>query len=192
MAYIPTSTNPLITTPMLQQALYTVRLEDGPEDYQYMVKRRYGFRLVLDSFRKRLYAVFGVNNEEIVINLDLHEVVSFVCLDAGQIKEDRHRLQLIMRNGDVYSFYVDIPYQFDPLPFIARVNQQVDFAQHPENERRSNRMSAVGSLICCIVFAIWTIVDWTNGGSIGWGIITLFLSICCGVASKQLFSEWNK
>ena len=43
-----------------------------------------------------------------------------------------------------------------------------------------------------IVFAIWAIIDWSNGDTIGWGIICSIISICCGIASNGFFKDASK
>lgn len=176
---------------MLQQALFMVRITSGPEYCEKFIKQRYGFRLVLDDNRKKLLAVFGINNEEIIIDINLVDIVSIVCLDAAKIKEQRHRIQVITKSYEVYDFYVDVPYQCDPLPFIGRVQHQINYAKNPATEVRDNKAATIFSLIVCTGFFIWTIVDWTNGGTIGWGIISLFISIASGMAAYHGFGEWK-
>ncbi len=190
MAYIPASKNSHITTAMLQQALYMVLLKKGPERCEQFIKRRIAGQLVLDSTRKKLLYVGGC--EEILLEIDLANIISISCLDANEKKENRHRVQVIANGSEIFEFYVDIPYQCDPLPFIRRIQQQINYAKNPAVEVRDNRAATVFCLIACIGFLIWTIVDWTNGGTIGWGIITLLLSICSGMAAYHGFSEWGK
>ena len=146
---------------------------------------------MIDDVRKKLLAVYGVYNEEIIIDINLDDIIFAQCLDAGRIKEERHRVQIITRNNETYDFYVGIPYQFDPILFLYRLQKQINYAKNPSVEMRNNKISTVGALTCSIVFFFWTIVDWTNEGSIGWGIITLFLSIVCGMAAYYGFSEWD-
>ena len=190
MAYIPTSKNPHITTAMLQQALYMVLLKQGPEHCEQLIKNRIAGQLVLDSTRKKLLYVGGC--EKILLEINLADIISISCLDANKKKENRHRVQVITKGSEIFEFYVDIPYQWDPLPFIWRAQQQINYVKNPAVEVRDNKAATVFSLIACIVFFIWTIVDWTNGGTFGWGIITLFLSICSGIATYYGFSEWGK
>lgn len=190
MAYIPHSNNPHITTAMLQQALHMVLLKKGPEGCEQFIKQRIAGQLVLDSTRKKLLYVGGC--EEILLEINLADIISISCLDASEKKENRHRVQVIAKGTEIYEFYVDIPYQRDPLLFIGRVQQQINYAKNPAVEVRDNKAAAVFGLIACIVFFIWTIVDWTNGGTIGRGIITLFLSICSGMVAYHGFSKWGR
>lgn len=185
MAYIPTSNNPHITTPMLRQGLYMTSLRNGPAHLD-KVKSSV---LVIDSIRKKVLALS--NNDTIAFDINMVDIVSVVCPDAAKIKEERHRLQIATKNGDIYDFYIGIPYQCDPLPFISKLQTQIRYAQNPATEVRDNKVATIASLIACIGFFVWTIVDWTNGGTIGWGIITLFLSIACGMAAYHGFNEWK-
>ena len=192
MAYIPTSTNPFITTAMLREALYTVRVTNGPEYCQKFIKQRYSFRLVLDDVRKKLLAVFGTNNQEILIDINLVDIVSIACLDATEIKENRHRLQVVTKNSELYEFYVDTPYQFDPLPFISNVQRQINYCNNPKLEHDEANASTIGFLLLTVLFSIWTIIDWVNDDRIVWGIFTPFLAVLFGILTYIGIKEWNK
>lgn len=160
MAYVPHSNNPLITTVMLQQALYTVSLKKGPEHCEQFIKRRISGQLVLDSTRKKLLYVYGC--DEILLEINIAEITSISCLDASEKKENRHLVYVIANGTEIYEFYVNIPYQWDPLPFIWRVQQQIDYAKNPAAEVRDNKVTAVFSLIACIAFLVWIIANLTN------------------------------
>lgn len=58
-----------------------------------------------------------------------------------------------------------------------------------EEKLKSSKSNAWGSLVATIAFAIWAIIDWTNGETIGWGIICSIISICCGIASNSFFKD---
>ena len=49
--------------------------------------------------------------------------------------------------------------------------------RHQSNEEKlkSSKSNAWGSLVGTIVFAIWAIIDWSNGDTIGWGIICIII-----------------
>lgn len=157
MAYIPKSNNPLITTSMLQNALYTVTLKNGPQHTEKYIKQRYGFRLVIDDIRKKLLAVW--DGEKILFEIDFKDIVFAVCSDAQKIKEERHKVQIATISGDVYDFYVDIPYQFDPVPFINSFNYQIDCYKNPDAHKND---SLKGTLVLGAII----------------GIVVLLLNIC--------------
>ena len=149
MAYIPTSSNPLITTSMLQKALYTVLLKSGPANIKKFIKQRYAFRLVMDDIRKKVLAVWG--GDEILFEIDFIDIRSAVCLDASKVKEERHRIKIETFSGESYDFYVDIPYQFDPLPFLRSLNYQIDCYRNPQAHKHDG---VKGALILGIVIVI--------------------------------------
>ena len=186
MAYIPTSNNPHITTPMLQQGLYMTSLRSGPAHLE-KVKSSV---LVIDSIRKKVLALS--NNDTIAFDINMVDIVSVVCPDAAKIKEERHRLQIVTKNGDIYDFYISVPYQWDPLPFISKLQTQIRYAQNPATEVRDNKAATIMCLLASIGCFIWTIVDWTNGKPYGWGIITLFLAIGFCMGAYQGFKDWGK
>lgn len=182
MAYIPTSTNPHITTTMLRYALWGVTIKEAPAYCEKYIIQRLAGKLVLDSIRKKLLFVSGINNADILVDINLEDICFIRCPDADKKKEWRHRVQVKTMSSDIYEFYISTPYQSDPLPFIFETQLEINMAQNPQIEVQSKKIAPVLCLIVCIGCGIWTIIDWTNGGTIGWGIITLFISLCSGLA----------
>ena len=100
-------------------------VKSGPANTEKFIKQRYAFRLVIDDIRKKVLAVWG--GDEILIEIDFIDIRSAVCLDESKIKEERHRIKIETFSGETYDFYVDIPYQFDPLPFLRSAGISISF-----------------------------------------------------------------
>ncbi len=152
MAYKPISKNPLITTEMLKKALGSVTLKQGPMHLQKYIKQRYCFSLVLDNTRGKLVAFFS--SSEIIIEIDFNDIVYAICLDASKIKEYRHRIEVFTKQGDTYLFYVDIPYQWDPIPFLNSLNYEIDCKLYPERHKYDKIKSVCLFGLMVLIFSV--------------------------------------
>lgn len=122
-------TNPLISEAMFRQRI-NVNLKSGPAELQKYIKPRHLLQLMIDNVRKKLLIVYGFKN--IIHEIDFDDIVSAVCLDAHQKRENRFRVQVVTKKNGVYNFHVDIPYNNDPNPFLSSLNYQIDCYLHPE------------------------------------------------------------
>ena len=152
MAYIPTSKNPHITTVMLQKDLCMVTLKQGPDNVQSYIKQRLIFKLVIDNVRGKLVAL--PLSDEIIIEIDFKDILYAVCLDANKQKEYRHRIEVATKQGDTYLFYVDIPYQWDPVPFLNSLNYEIDCKLYPEKHKYDKLKSICFFGLMVLVFSI--------------------------------------
>lgn len=152
MSYMATSKNPYITKEMLKSALHSVTLKQGPERVQKYIKQRYCFSLILDNVRNKLVALFF--NSEIILEIDFKDIKYAVCLDERLIKEHRHRIEIMTKQGDVYLFYVDIPYQWDPIPFLRLLNYKIDCMLYPEKHKNDKAESVCMFGLMVLFFSI--------------------------------------
>ena len=181
--YVPKSNNPLVTTPMLQKALWQVRLEKAPQNIQKQIDSKLVFRLVIDDARRKLLA-FDFN-DQILFSLDCEEIDNAFCIEANETAEYRHRSAVLMKNGEGYRFYVNSPFNKDISVFIYRLGSQVKrakkYAENPNLEKTDKKLASILSIGAGIVFLLCTIANWASGDNVGWGIFTLFFSIICFV-----------
>lgn len=73
----------------------------------------------------------------------------------------------------------------------AEKRRQEESTRQAEENYRNKKVSAIGSLVTGIAFALFTIINFSGGEQIRWGIIFLIISVVCFFASKSFFKEWN-
>ena len=191
MSYSPQSNNPYITPLMLKKGLFDVLIERGPDSCQKYIEKRYSGKLIFDDIRNKILFVFGMDNE-ILVEINIADISSIACLDACEEKENRHHVQIVTKYTElnIYEFYINIPYQCDPMPFIYRIQNKINLIKTPrEKYVKKNKIGAYGGLIACVVFTFLSIGLFSTGEYIGCGILTLLFSICCGVVTKEFFDS---
>ena len=151
MANHPTSRNSYITSTMLKKALYSVTLKKGPLHVQKYIKQKWGFALVLDKIRGKIVALFS--NTDIIMEIDFKDIKRAICLDENLTKEHRHRVEIETNQGEVYLFYVDNPYLWDPMHFLNQLNYIIDCREKPQNHKRDKAKIFLILFLFVLVFS---------------------------------------
>jgi hypothetical protein len=193
MTYKHQSNNPYITSLMLEQGLYMVSVTRAPNCYEEYQK--HSGQLLIDNSRKKLLYVVGC--DKIIIDINLADIQSILPLEENIWDNSGHRKKVVqdiivnVSNKNGYRFHIDLAFCNDVPLFLDRLQRQIKYVHTPSVEKRDKRIGTVFALLGTILFFLWTIIDWTNGGSIGLGFFTLFSSIVCGGRAYFGFKDWN-
>ncbi len=193
MTYKHQSNNPYITSSMLEQGLYMVSVTRAPNCYEEYQKL--SGQLLIDNSRKKLLYVVGC--DKIIIDINLADIQSILPLEESIWDNSGHRKKVLqdiivnVSNKNGYRFHIDLAFCNDVPLFLDRLQRQIKYVHNPSVEQRDKRIGTVFALLGTILFFLWTIIDWTNGGSIGLGFFTLFSSIVCGGRAYFGFKDWN-